>query len=141
MADLVKLVDEFIGYWSVQDRAKAEAMVADDVVFQDVLSGGDPVVGRAAYRKEVIDGFMDPCPDCQWKRITERAPVVGADSVAFEWTFSGTNTGAWADGTEATNKPFEIHGATFFRFNTDGKIVEYMDYIDYATLSKQLGWS
>ncbi len=60
MADLVKLVDEFIGYWSVQDRAKAEAMVADDVVFQDVLSGGDPVVGRAAYRKEVIDGFMDP---------------------------------------------------------------------------------
>lgn len=140
MADLLKLADDYTAAWSVQDREKAESFLADDAVFTDVLGGGDPVVGRAAVRKEVIDGFMDACPDCAWKRIADRNPVVGADSVGFEWTFSGTNTGEWSDGTPASGKPFNIHGMTILHFNEAGKITGYTDYIDYMTLSKQMGW-
>ena len=65
-------------------------------------------------------------------------PVVQDGRVAFEWDFSGTNTGAWADGSPASGKPFSFPGASVFEVK-DGKIVSQSDYYDALGFYKQLG--
>ena len=64
--------------------------------------------------------------------------MVEGDHVAFEWEFSGTNTGPWGDGTAATGKPFAFTGASMFTVK-DGKIAAQSDYYDALGFYKQLG--
>ena len=66
-------------------------------------------------------------------------PIESANGVAFEWTFAGTNTGAWGPDTPATGKPFNFNGVTFMRVE-NGKIVYQGDYYDGLGFQKQLGW-
>ncbi|RUU58267.1 ester cyclase, partial [Mesorhizobium sp. M2C.T.Ca.TU.002.02.1.1] len=65
-------------------------------------------------------------------------PLVDGDRVSFEWEFSGTNTGAWGDGTAATGKKFSFTGASMFSIK-DGKIATQSDYYDALGFYKQLG--
>ena len=51
-----------------------------------------------------------------------QAAIESANGVAFEFTFAGTNTGAWGPDTPATGKPFSFNGVTFMRVE-NGKIV------------------
>jgi hypothetical protein len=81
---------------------------------------------------------MTAAPDLVWTRL-EGAPVVGSDSIAFEWTFSGTNTGAWADGTPASGKPFTFQGLTVIRLRGD-QIAYQGDYYDAYRFLRQLGF-
>jgi len=76
-------------------------------------------------------------PDLTWKMRGE--PIESANGVAFEWTFAGTNTGAWGPDTPATGKPFSFNGVTFMRVE-NGKIVYQGDYYDGLGFQKQLGW-
>ena len=64
--------------------------------------------------------------------------MIGDGAVAFEWSFTGTNTGDWADGTKATGKSFSFVGLTIMRF-TDGKISYQGDFYDAYGFYKQLG--
>ena len=73
---------------------------------------GKPVEGRDAAKTGVIDNFLTAVPDAVWTMKGDA--VVQGDRVAFEWEFSGTNTGAWGDGTAATGKKFSITGASVF---------------------------
>ena len=50
-------------------------------------------------RDNVIQVFMTAVPDLVWTMKGE--PVADEDTVAFEWTFKGTNTGAWGPETPA----------------------------------------
>ena len=99
-------------------------------------SVGTPIEGREAAKTGVIDNFLKAAPDAAWKM--KGAPVVQDDRVSFEWEFSGTNTGAWADGTAATGKAFSFTGASMFTVK-DGKIVSQSDYYDALGFYKQLG--
>ena len=76
-------------------------------------------------------------PDLIWGMCGR--PIAEGDQVAFEWEFSGTNSGAWADGTAATGKRFRFPGASVFTIH-DGLIVEQSDYYDSRDFFKQLGW-
>lgn len=141
MTDLLRVVDDFTAAWSSHDRERVMSFIAEDVVFVDATVSRS-IVGAEDYRREIVDGYMDSCPDCYWTPVTDpgRTPIVMGNAIAFESTFGGTNTGDWADGTPATGKAFKIHAVTIFRFNEDGKIVQYVDYIDYLAISKDLGW-
>ena len=66
------------------------------------------------------------------------SPVVEDGRVAFEWEFSGTNTGDWGDGTSATGKSFTLTGASMFVVQ-DGLIASQSDYYDALGFYKQLG--
>lgn len=133
--DALSVVDGYLAAWNAHDSAAAAAYFADDVVYYDA-SVGTPVEGREAAKVKVIDAFLDAAPDAVWKR--EGEPVVSGDAVAFEWTFGGTNSGDWADGTKATGKSFSFHGMSLFRVK-DGKIVRQSDYYDALGFYKQLG--
>lgn len=133
---MLAIVDQYIAGWNAHDAAQAASFFADSVVYYDA-SLGTPQVGRANAQTNVIEAFLKAVPDAQWTR-DDKPPVVGADGVAFTWTFSGTNTGPWGDGTKATNKKFTITGATIIRI-ADGKIIYQGDFYDTLGFYKQLG--
>ena len=126
----------YLAAWNAKDADKAASFFADDVEYLDVTVG-EMQKGRDAARENVIKVFMTAAPDLKWEMNGD--PIVSDDGVAFEWTFSGTNTGAWGPDTPATNKPFSFEGVTFLRVK-DGKIVYQGDYYDGYGFQKQLGW-
>ena len=133
--DALATVTGYLAAWNAHDSAAAAEFLADDVVYYDA-SVGTPVEGRDAAKTQVIDAFLNAAPDATW--TMEGDPIVAANSVAFEWTFGGTNTGDWADGTKATGKTFSFHGMSLFRVE-DGRIVRQSDYYDALGFYKQLG--
>jgi steroid delta-isomerase-like uncharacterized protein len=129
------VVKAYVAAWNAHDSAKAAGYFADKVVYYDA-SIGKPVEGKEAAKTGVIDNFLNAVPDAKWAMKGE--VVVQGDRAAFEWEFTGTNTGAWADGTKATGKTFAITGASVFTVK-DGKIATQSDYYDALGLYKQLG--
>lgn len=133
--DAQSVVDGYMAAWNAHDSAAAAEFFADGVVYYDA-SVGTPVEGKEAAKTQVVDAFLNAAPDAVWARDGD--PVVSGNSVAFEWTFGGTNTGDWADGTKATGKSFSFHGMSLFRVE-DGKIVRQSDYYDALGFYNQLG--
>ena len=129
------VVEAYLAAWNAHDSAKAAGYFTDNVVYFDA-SVGTPIQGREAAKTGVIDNFLNAVPDAVWQM--KGAPVLQDGRVAFEWTFSGTNTGAWADGTAATGKPFTLTGVSLFSIE-NGKIVSQSDYYDALGFYKQLG--
>jgi steroid delta-isomerase-like uncharacterized protein len=129
------VVKAYVAAWNAHDSAKAAGYFADKVVYYDA-SVGKPIEGKDAAKTGVIDNFLNAVPDAKWEMKGE--PVVQGDRVAFEWEFSGTNTGAWADGTKGTGKHFAFTGASVFAVK-DGKIATQSDYYDALGFYKQLG--
>ena len=133
----VATVDGYMAAWNAHDASAAAAFFADSGTYFDA-SVGTPQVGRDNAQKNVIQAFITAVPDCKWTRDGE--PIVSAtgDGVAFQWTFAGTNTGPWGDGTKASGKPFSFHGVTFLRLE-GGKVKWQGDYYDALGFYKQLG--
>ena len=129
------VVDAYMAAWNAHDAAKAASYMTDDVEYYDASTPA-PQKGRANARTNVIQAFLTAAPDCVWTRTG--APVVGKDGIAFQWTFKGTNTGPWGDGTKATGKPFSFNGLTLIRLR-GGKIAYQGDYYDAYGFFKQLG--
>jgi len=129
------VVDAYMAAWNAHDAAKAAGYMTDDVEYYDASTPA-PQKGRANARDNVIQAFLTAAPDCVWTRTG--APVVGKAGIAFQWTFTGTNTGPWSDGTAATGKPFSINGVTLIRLR-EGKIGYQGDYYDAYGFFKQLG--
>ena len=129
------VVKGYLAAWNAHDSAAASAFMSDGVTYYDA-SVGTPVEGRDKAKTQVIDAFLNAAPDAVWSMTGD--PIVAGGSVAFEWTFKGTNTGAWADGTAATGKPFSFTGMSRFKVE-GGKIVYQADYYDALGFYKQLG--
>jgi len=125
----------YLAAWNAKDVEKAASFYADDVEYFDVTVG-EAHKGRDAAR-EVVQTFVTAAPDLKWEM--KGGPIVSEDGIAFQWTFSGTNTGAFGPELPATNKPFSFDGVTFMRVR-DGKITYQGDYYDGYGFGKQLGW-
>jgi steroid delta-isomerase-like uncharacterized protein len=135
-AQTVSLVDKYMAAWNAHDAAAAAQFFDEGVSYYDASTGA-PVLGKAKAQSDIVQAFMTAVPDLKWTRDEEK-PILSDDAVAFSWTFSGTNTGPWSDGTKPTGKKFLIHGATLIRLKK-GKIVSQGDYYDALTFDKQLG--
>ena len=132
----VDVVKAYLAAWNAHDIDAAVGHFADGVVYFD-SSVGAPVEGKEAARTGVVASFINAVPDLKW--VMQGEPVASGDKVAFEWAFSGTNTGAGGDGTAASGKAFSFTGASIFEIK-DGKIVHQSDYYDALGFYKQLGW-
>jgi steroid delta-isomerase-like uncharacterized protein len=134
----IRLDDEFIAAWNSHDPDRALAILADDVVWQDIASP-EPMRGKAAIRK-YIQGWFTAFPDL---KATEKNRVTTDDQVAVEVEFTGTNKGSLqmapnAPPIPATGKKVVGHG-TYFVHVRNGKGVEVHTYPDAAGLMMQLG--
>jgi len=119
--------------WNAHDPDAVAAIFALDAVMRDV---GTPDVlrGRAAIRQRAAD-LIAAFPDF---RLRQLDLVVGEDSNADRWEVTGTHTGAFM-GMEATGNAIQVEGATFSRFDTDGLVVEDVNFWDVGALLSQLG--
>ncbi len=134
--DAKAIIDGYMAAWNAHDATKAGEFLAEDAEYYDVTVGSAQK-GRAAARDNVIKVFVTAIPDLKWEMTG--APIVSADGIAFQWVFSGTNTGAWSAETPATGKPVKFEGVSFVRIK-DGKIAYQGDYYDALGFNKQLGW-
>lgn len=132
----VAVVKDYLAAWNAHSIDQAAAHFADDVVYFDA-SVGEPVTGKAAATRDVVGSFINAVPDLKWEMLGDA--IAQGDTVAFQWRFSGTNTGAWADGTEPANKSFTFLGATVMSVK-DGLISTQSDYYDALGFYEQLGW-
>ena len=130
-------VDGYMAAWNAHEAVQAASFLADSAVYLDA-SVGTPQVGRDSAQKNVIQAFLTAVPDCRWTRDGDAVVNSAGDAIAFQWTFSGTNTGPWADGSKATGKTFSIKGLTLIRL-TGGKISSQFDSYDALGFYKQLG--
>ena len=81
--------------WNAHDADKAESFLTDDVTFFEATVGG-LVKRRETAKKGIIESFIDAVLDSKREPIGK--PIVRGETVVFEWRYSRTNTGDWADG-------------------------------------------
>ena len=129
-----QVLDAWLAAWNGHDTSQAALLLADDVEYFDAGFSGIQH-GREAALDKGMSVFLRGVPDLHIELRGE--PIVGANAVAWEWTFSGTNTGTWG-GIPATNQHIQLKGFSLMRLR-DGKIAQLSSYYDTGTLNRQLG--
>jgi steroid delta-isomerase-like uncharacterized protein len=131
---LERVLDQWSVAWSSSDVEKLLPLFTDNVDYEDVTLGA---VNHGSnelrdFATATFGGFAD-------MKFELKSRLVAADgkSGAMEWVWRGRQTKDFP-GLPATNKPFEVRGATVVEF-TDGKISRNSDYWDLATYMKQVG--
>jgi steroid delta-isomerase-like uncharacterized protein len=131
---LQRTLDQWAVAWSSSDVQKLLPLFTDSVDYEDVTLGA---VNHGSnelrdFATATFGGFAD-------MKFELKSRLVAADgkSGAMEWVWRGRQTKDFP-GLPATNKPFEVRGATVVEF-TDGKISRNSDYWDLATYMKQVG--
>ena len=123
------------------ERRDADALAelfAEDAVLHHPLSP-ERLAGRAAIaasEQALFEAFSEI--DVEVVRV-----VAEADDVAIEVVVRATNTGPLDVGADeplpATGRRIELPSVWLLRVGADGKIVEERDYLDTASLFRQLG--
>jgi steroid delta-isomerase-like uncharacterized protein len=131
---LERALDQWVTGWSSGDPGKLLPLFSDDVVYEDVTFGSVSR-GQGALRDfatGVFGAFADLAFD-------PKSRFVSADvrRGSIEWVFRGRQVKDFP-GLPATNRPFEVRGATVVEFR-DGKIVRNSDYWDLMTYRTQVG--
>jgi steroid delta-isomerase-like uncharacterized protein len=129
-AEKIRLIQNEAAGWS-RNMDLLLASFADDVVYED------PGLGLVLHGKDQIRGFaqsyFDAFPDLKAVIVST---VVSGNRAASEWRFSGTQTGD-LPGIPAANKQMDVRGASIYEFE-GGKIKHKVDYLDFATVQRQL---
>ena len=131
---LERALDQWAVSWSSGDVDKLLPLFTDDVRYEDVTFGAVNQ-GKNALRDFAATTF-GAFADLKFE-LKSRLVAADGRSGAMEWTWRGRQTKE-LPGLPATNKTFEVRGATFVDF-TDGKISRNSDYWDLATYMKQVG--
>ena|SRR5262245_36871937 len=133
-AALEHVLDGWAAAWSSSQVEKLLPLFTDDVYYEDVTFGAVNK-GKDALRNfaaATFGAFAD-------LKFETKSRFVAANGKwgSLEWIFTGRQTKDFP-GLPATNKPFQIRGATIVEFR-DGKISRNSDYWDLATYMKQVG--
>lgn len=131
---LERVLDQWAVAWSSGDVDKLLPLFADDVRYEDVTLGAVNQ-GTNALR-DFATGTFGAFADLKFE-LKSRLVAADGRSGAMEWIWRGRQTKDFP-GLPATDKPFEVRGATIVDF-TDGKISRNSDYWDLATYMKQVG--
>jgi steroid delta-isomerase-like uncharacterized protein len=129
-----RMLNDWLSAWNAHDTSQASTLLADDVEYFDAGFAGIQR-GRDAAIEKGMSAFLRGVPDLHMELRGE--PIVGDEAVAWEWTFTGTNTGTWG-GIPATKQHIQLKGFSLMRLR-NGRIVALSSYYDTGTLNRQLG--
>jgi steroid delta-isomerase-like uncharacterized protein len=97
-----------------------------------------PIKGKKATEED-LGGFFKAFPD---GRLTANQTLVSGDTIAMEWTFTGSQTGPLTGPTGTippSGKRVSLKGAEFIRVDAQGLIVDERGYFDLVSFMTQLG--
>jgi steroid delta-isomerase-like uncharacterized protein len=133
-AVLEHLLDLWASAWSSNDAGKLLPLFTEDVVYEDVTFGA--VNKGSDNLRKFATGAFDSFADMTFELKTRFVSADGQRG-AMEWVWRGRQTKDFPR-LPATNKPFEVRGATVVEFR-EGKINRNYDYWDLATYMRQVG--
>ena len=125
------LLERYVERYNARDLDTVMDLYAEDAI--QMMPDGT-FEGRSAIRQRLARD-LTACPDATY---TVGSFIEHRDTFADEWTFTGTHTGPFADGTKPTGKKFSFKGATLIRLRGD-HIAYQGDYYDAYGFLKQLG--
>ena len=128
------MLNDWLSAWNAHDVSQASTLLAEDVEYFDAGFSGIQH-GREDALERGLSLYLRGVPDLHLELRGE--PIVGHNSVAWEWTLTGTNTGTWG-GIPATNQKIQLKGFSLMRLR-DGRIAQLSSYYDTGTLNRQLG--
>ena len=126
--DEEKAIDLLFAAWNSRNADQFVALFSDDAVYEDVAAG-HVARGKNEVRKWAAGAFTyiaDFKLEVKKRSIYEGGGVV-------EWVWSGTDKGLFK-----TGKSFSVRGASVIQVR-GGKISNYKEYYDFATVMRQLG--
>jgi steroid delta-isomerase-like uncharacterized protein len=133
-----EIVSKLAGAIENRDPEALTELFTDDAVLHHPLSP-EPIQGKAmivASAQALFDAFSDIHVEVL------RVAAEGGD-VAMEVILRATNTGAIDVGADeslpATGRRIELASVWFLTLGSDGRITEERDYLDTASLFRQLG--
>lgn len=133
-----EVVKQYLKAIEARDADAFAALFAADAVGYHPLFDG-PVRGRDAIRageQAVFDAFSDVA-------VTARSLLGDGSRYAIEVVLTAVNTGPLDMGggepLPATGRTIELPATWWLELGEDGLIVEARDYLDTATLMRQLG--
>jgi len=137
MANLEQLGKRWIELFDKKDLQGLMTMYAENCVnAQPHLP--QPIKGKKATEED-LNGFFKAFPD---SKIVATQTVTSGDTLAMEWSYTGTQTGALvgpAGTIPPSGKRVSIKGAEFIRFDSQGLIVDERGYFDLVSFMTQLG--
>jgi len=130
---LQRVLDQWAVAWSSSEVEKLLPLFTDNVDSEDVT------LALANHGSKALQDFaaatFGSFADIKFE-LKSRLVAADGERGAMEWVWRGRQTKD-LPGLPATNKPFEVRGATVVEF-TNGKISRNSDYWDLATYMKQV---
>jgi steroid delta-isomerase-like uncharacterized protein len=128
-----QLAQDFLAAWSHNDMPNLMAVYSDDIDFTDKTVNAN-MHGKKQLQ-DFAQGWFKAMPDMNFTTVSV---ITAGDKGTVEWVAHGTQKGD-LPGMPATNKAVNVPGVSVLGCK-DGKISYEVDYWDYATLMRQLGY-
>jgi steroid delta-isomerase-like uncharacterized protein len=127
-----KWLDQWIAAWANRGEgsdSNTEAFLeaATEDIHYDDIHIANPIIGHDGLRQAcaVVPQMLPGL------RMTIKNRIISDDRWATEWDMTGTHA--------ATQKTFQVKGATFGTLAPDGKVSSHMDYWNSSQLEAQVG--
>ena len=137
MTNLEQLGKRWTELFDKKDRRGIMTLYAENCVnAQPHLP--QPIKGKKATEED-LNAFFKAFPD---GKFVATHVLTSGDTLAMEWTYTGTQTGALAGpgGTiPPSGKHVTVKGAEFFKVDAQGLIVDERGYFDLVSFLTQLG--
>lgn len=128
MVDIENAVRRFVAdVWNANREETVHELVGDEC---PGLGGTGPEAALAWHRDR-----RAAFPDLRYKIVDL---IVSGDRAALHWRAAGTHVGQFGP-VAPTGQVVSFSGATFLRFDTDGKIIDVWSVNELFQLLQQLG--
>ena len=127
-----RIGQKWVDFWNAHDVTKAFDVFTEDIVYEDVPSGGIVASGAEEFQA-FAQGFFDGCPISSFE--LGQSACQGQQGF-FEWTWTAVDStpGCFF----GTGKSFTVRGVAVIAIQGK-RISRNSDFWDFATVLTQLG--
>jgi steroid delta-isomerase-like uncharacterized protein len=144
--ELERFFDRWATAWDARSLDELDALITDDITWEDPAMHGATVHGRAEFRA-FTETFFRAFPDVAFASIGTPYVDLDGSGLGVRWRMTGTFTGPleiWSKNFAGepptippTGKRFEIEGIDLYKLS-DGLVGDYTILYDLTELSQQL---